>query len=478
MSAYFSRLKLNVQAPLKLKDLTYKFVVTTNSTKKKIVFDGRFNDEGLTSWTQINNLNTTLIYEIYLRGELLQKVSVKAYSEKKKHSVYTLKTTTEITKKVKENIKEIYLDDGNVGWYLVRQKETMLDWSKRVFKKPLVGSDWDIIRANNPHITNIAPIKILIPGQVIILCNNITAKDLESYKSKAKKVEKKLSLFLKDSQFDPLYFANTYDQLQAIKMNSDIVGLTKEPIEADFSELFIKNMKSDPFIFGSKESIDSGVNLIGEANKEAAESYATLLRHMDNEKTLKSKISTRRNFASFERQYAADIARMKQAANLRFFSWNHGIDLKNNRDAIRRTVFVRAKNFSSIDNYINNMDETSKVSKTLKWGGRLVFAWDIYGSVDSVRKVYKTGDPDATRKEILKQTGKINGGLVGARIGATAGAYLGGLVIGVATAAGLTVGIPVLAVVGVIAVGATLTGGYFGGVTGQAVVEYGYERLK
>jgi hypothetical protein len=26
--------------------------------------------------------------------------------------------------------------------------------------------------------------------------------------------------------------------------------------------------------------------------------------------------------------------------------------------------------------------------------------------------------------------------------------------------------------------GATLTGGYFGGVTGQAVVEYGYEMLK
>lgn len=44
------------------------------------------------------------------------------------------------------------------------------------------------------------------------------------------------------------------------------------------------------------------------------------------------------------------------------------------------------------------------------------------------------------------------------------------------TVVSLTAGIPALAVVGVIAVGATLTGGYFGSVTGQTVVEYGYDR--
>ena len=134
-----------------------------------------------------------------------------------------------------------------------------------------------------------------------------------------------------------------------------------------------------------------------------------------------------------------------------------------------------AKNYSSIDDYIKNMDETSKVSKSLKWGGRLVFAWDIYGSVNSVAQVYEKGVPDGTRKEILKQTDKINGGLLGARIGGSIGTAIGGVVIGVV---GGTVGLPVLAVVGVIAVGGTLIGGYVGGVTGQAVVEYGYERLK
>lgn len=472
---YYSRLKLTVQAPLKLKDLTYKFVVINNNTKKRTQFEGRFDKQGLTGWTEIYNLNTSLIYEVYLRGEILQKISVKPYPDKKTHSVFTIKVTSEITKKVKENIKEIYLEDGVVGWYLVKQKETMLDWSKRIFKKTLIPSDWDVLRANNPHLKNIAAIKILIPGQVIVLCNTTTAKELNNYKSQAEKAELKLEKFLKDPKFDPLYFANSYDQLHEIKKNSDFVGLTNEPVQADFSDLFLQNMKSDPFIFASKESIDSAVNFNSTVNKEVANRYTVLLKKMDEAKQSKNPESFRQNFYLFERANAKEFEALKAASNKRFFSWNHGVNYKDNRDMIRRTVFVRAKNYSSIDDYIKNMDETSKVSKSLKWGGRLVFAWDIYGSVNSVAQVYEKGDSDGTRKEILKQTGKINGGLLGARIGGSIGTAIGGVVIGVV---GGTVGLPVLAVVGVIAVGGTLIGGYVGGVTGQAVVEYGYERLK
>ena len=464
---YYSRLKLTVQAPLKLKDLTYKFVVINNNTKKRTQFEGRFDKQGLTGWTEIYNLNTSLIYEVYLRGEILQKISVKPYPDKKTHSVFTIKVTSEITKKVKENIKEIYLEDGVVGWYLVKQKETMLDWSKRIFKKTLIPSDWDVLRANNPHLKNIAAIKILIPGQVIVLCNTTTAKELNNYKSQAEKAELKLEKFLKDPKFDPLYFANSYDQLHEIKKNSDFVGLTNEPVQADFSDLFLQNMKSDPFIFASKESIDSAVNFNSTVNKEVANRYTVLLKKMDEAKQSKNPESFRRNFYLFERANAKEFEALKAASNKRFFSWNHGVNYKDNRDMIRRTVFVRAKNYSSIDDYIKNMDETSKVSKSLKWGGRLVFAWDIYGSVNSVAQVYEKGDSDGTKKEILKQTGKINGGLLGARIGGSIGTAIGGVVIGVV---GGTVGLPVLAVVGVIAVGGTLIGGYVGGVTGQAVV--------
>lgn len=472
---HHSRLKLNVQAPLKLKDLTYKFVVHNKSTNKQTIFEGRFDEQGFTQWYEIHNINTVLIYEVYIRGEPLQKISAKAYSTKSNWSAFSIKTTSAITKKTTENIKEIYLNDGKVGWYLVKQKETMMDWSKRVFKRPLTCSDWDVLRSNNAHIENIAPIKILIPGQILILSNSTTAKDLADYRVKASQAESKLKSLLKDSSFDPLYFANTYDQLQEIKKQSDLVGFVKEPITPDFHELFAENLKKDPFVFAAKEGVDSAVNLIGHANKEAASSYTALLKYMDYEKSIKSKISTRRHFAGFERQYASDIKRMNQAAGQKFFSWNHGINYKNDRDAIRRTVFVRAKNNSSIDEYIKNMDETSKVSKGLKYGGRLVFAWDIISSGQSVADVYKTGDSEATRKEIIKQTGKIEGGLIGGVLGAKAGAAVGAIVIGVA---GGTVGLPVLVVLGVAGVVFTLGGGYLGGVTGATIAEYSYERLK
>jgi hypothetical protein len=126
---------------------------------------------------------------------------------------------------------------------LVKQKETMMDWSKRVFKRPLTSSDWDVLRSNNAHIENIAPIKILIPGQILILSNSTTAKDLADYRVKASQAESKLKSLLKDSSFDPLYFANTYDQLQEIKKQSDLVCFVKEPITPDFHELFAENLK-------------------------------------------------------------------------------------------------------------------------------------------------------------------------------------------------------------------------------------------
>ncbi|WP_288384154.1 hypothetical protein [uncultured Acinetobacter sp.] len=468
---YHSRLKLNVQTPLKLRDITYRFVVYNTSANKQTKFEGKFDEVGFTEWYEIYNINTVLIYEIYIRGELLQKISAKAYPTKDKWSAYTLKTTSEVTKKVNENIKEIYLSDGVVGWYLVKQKETMLDWSKRVFKKPLIASDWDILRVNNTHISDIAPIKILTPGQVIILCNNTTSKDLNDYRVKAKKIESKLNSLRQDPSFDPSYFANTYDQLQEIKKKSDLVGLIKEPIIPDFYEVFSSNLKKDPFIFAAKEGIDSAINLIGHANKEAADSFTALLKHMDHEKTIKSKVSTRRNFAAFERKYAEDIKRMNRAAGQKFFAWNHGINYKNNRDAIRRTVFVRAKSYNSIDEYIKNMDETSKVSKGLKYGGRIIFVLDVLSSGQSVADVYKTGDSDATRKEIIKQTAKIEGGLAAGALGA----YIGGMIV---TAVVGTAGLPVLVIAGVAAVSITLGSGYVGGVAGASIAEYSYDKIK
>ncbi|MCZ3210954.1 hypothetical protein NYZ42_18390, partial [Acinetobacter baumannii] len=83
----------------------------------------------------------------------------------------------------------------------------MADLSKRVYKKPFSASEWVVLRANNPHIKNMAPIRILTPGQVIILSNSTTANELQTYKKEAQEAQKKLDEMKRDKNFDEQFFA-------------------------------------------------------------------------------------------------------------------------------------------------------------------------------------------------------------------------------------------------------------------------------
>lgn len=65
---------------------------------------------------------------------MIQRVSAKAYPKPNNWSFFDFKTTEEMTKKVQENIKEIHLNNGEVAWYLIKKKESVVSWSQRVFK--------------------------------------------------------------------------------------------------------------------------------------------------------------------------------------------------------------------------------------------------------------------------------------------------------------------------------------------------------
>lgn len=420
MSAYFSRLKLNVQAPLKLKDLTYKFVVTTNSTKKKIVFDGRFNDEGLTSWTQINNLNTTLIYEIYLRGELLQKVSVKAYSEKKKHSVYTLKTTTEITKKVKENIKEIYLNDGEVAWYLIKKSETMADWSKRVFKKPLTSSDWDVLRANNPHIKNMAPIRILTPGQVIILSNSTTAKELQNYKKEAQEAQKKLDEMKRDKNFNDQFFAQNYEFLYDALADNRTQLTNKNIFENNNHPLiqkFEKPSDDSSIAWGAiaKGGVDATLAFHEGTVTRMNKIHGELALKMAEEKAKGSGLANPKNFKAFRNKYKDLYRQLDHEYSKGVFKWDQSIKTNNMRRIINQSSLARGTTYKGgMKEYVEKMVELGKMSKVIKGGGYLFLALDIYNAGDAIANA----KPEEKTKTTVVETSKLAGGLAGGALGA------------------------------------------------------------
>ena len=89
---HYSKLELKVDSPLKLKDLKYKFIVKNNQSKKITLSDlGNFDDKGFTKLYEIYNLNTTLTYEIYLRGEVIQTISAKPYPGKNNWSLFKIK---------------------------------------------------------------------------------------------------------------------------------------------------------------------------------------------------------------------------------------------------------------------------------------------------------------------------------------------------------------------------------------------------
>ena len=416
---HYSRLKLTVQAPLKLKDLTCKFVVINNNTKKKIEFEERFNEQGLTGWTEIYNLNTSLIYEVYLRGEILQKISVKLYKDKKTHSVFTIKVTAKMTKNVKENIKEIYLNDGEVAWYLIKKTETMLDWAKRVFKKSLIASDWDILRANNPHISNMAPIRLLTPGMVVVLSNSTTAKELPQYKKDAQEAQKNLEQMKKDKDFDAEFFAQNYeffyDALNDSRTeitNTNIFINNDHPLVQKFD-----NTQNDSGVaWGAiaKGGIDGVLSFTDGATQRMHRIHGELALKMAEEKAKGSSLANPKNFKAFRKKYAHLYDELNRESAKKLFKWDQSIKTNNMRRMIGQSSLARGVTYKGgMKEYVKKMTELGKMSKSIKGGGYLFLALDIYNAGDAI----VNAKPEEKARTTVVESSKIAGGLAGAAFG-------------------------------------------------------------
>ena len=452
---HYSRLKLTVQAPLKLKDLTYKFVVINNSTKKKTSFDGRFDEQGLTGWTEIYNVNTSLIYEVYLRDEILQKISVKPYPNKKTHSIFTIKVTSEITKNVKENIKEIYLNDDEIAWYMIKKTETMHDWAKRVFKKPLIASDWDTLKANNPHISNMAPIKLLTPGQVIILSNSTTAKKLAQYKKDAQEAQQNLEQMKQDKKFDAEFFAQNYEFFDSALRNEDYVGISHTPIESvDGTGTMVATT--------AKNTVDGALLFVEETKNKTLGSYSQIVKNYALEHQKKTRLANPKHFSKFEAANASLFKDFDNNISKKMFKWDTGIQTTNLRRNLQSTAFVRGAHYQGgLPAYLKNMDEVGRVTTVLKQGGNFMVGVGIAEAGINIYQATETGDNKQIRKAVIVEPLKLGGSIYGGAKGAALGATAAVLVIGVGTGG-----------IGLIVIGAcAIAGGIGGGIVGSEIGE-------
>ena len=132
------------------------------------------------------------------------------------------------------------------------------------------------------------------------------------------------------------------------------------------------------------------------------------------------------------------------------------------RQQIKKNVHARPSSYKGgIKAYAKNFRNMGKVDKFTKVGGNLLIAASVGDATMNVKDAYNTGDSDHTQKTIIKETLKLEGSLGGA------GLASGGVMLA-ATAFGLGTGGLGFIVVGVVAAGAGLVGGHYGGIAGQS----------
>ncbi len=445
---HYSRLKLTVQAPLKLKDITYKFVVKNKITKKTTNFEGRFDENGLTIWYEINNLNTSLAYIIYLRGTVLQTISAQAYLNKKTQSVYKLKTTSEITKKTKENIKKIQIDDREVAWYLIKKSEPVFAWTQRIFKKPLSRSEWDILKTNNAHLPNLVSMGVLQPGQVIILSNTKTAKELPEYKKYAQQAQKTLTEMQKDRDFDAEFFAQNYEFFYDAITNKNAKIVNKDILEND-DHLTIKFKEKESFL-EQKIAVDATVTLLEGNAHRIYTAHGQLAEKLAEERAKGSTYGNPKNFNLFKKKYSHLYTQIQSESTQKFLRYDQSIKTDNMRRILSQSAPSRDKNYKGgIKEYSKKMVEIGKFSKQLKLVGYLAIASDVLKAGFEIAEA----NPEDRAKTTVVETAKIAGGF-------GAGVVVSAIVVGVATGgAGLVV-------LGVVAVSGAFASKAFGDMSG------------
>ncbi|WP_225761700.1 hypothetical protein [Acinetobacter sp. Marseille-P8610] len=445
MATHYSRLQFKLKPPLQFKDFSFQFLVVNRELGKTVFKDeGNFDDHGFGKWFHIYQPNRLLMYKIKYRGEVIKTVTAKAYPEPNKWSLFEFKTTVEATVKAKENIKEIQIHDGEVAWYLIKKAEPVMTWSQRIFKKPLSAKDWEILKANNPHLSNLVSMGVLQPGQVVIIANSTTAKELSEYKKQAQQAQQNLEQMKKDKDFDAEFFAQNYEFFYdaLLRENTKIVGKkVLNDNEHPLTILFDQDEKKDSF-FEQKMAADAALVMVEGQATRIYRIHGELAQKFAEERASGSGLANPKNFARFKQKYASLYNQLDQESVKRFLRWDQSIRTNNMRRMLSQSAFVRDSSYQGgIKDYVKKMGEIGKFASQLKIAGYMSIAADVGSSGVAV---YEAAPEDKARTTVVETT------KVGVGIGFGIGT--GVLIVGLATGgAGLVV-------IGIVAASAMVAG--------------------
>ncbi|WP_228154396.1 hypothetical protein [Acinetobacter indicus] len=349
--------------------------------------------------------------------------------------------TVRKTENVKENIQEIRINDGEVAWYLVKKTEPVMTWAQRVFKKPLTEKDWGILKANNPHLTNLVSMGVLQPGQVVIISNSTTAKELPEYKKQAQQAHQNLEQMKKEKDFDAVFFAQNYEFFYDALLQENAKIVNKNIFEENDHPLTIKfNKQEEDGFFEQKMAVDASLSLVEGQAHRVYRLHGELALKYAEEQAKGSGLANPKNFTQFKQKYANLYRELDNEGTKKFLRWDQSIKTTNMRRMLKQSALVRDNNFKGgLKEYAKEMGKIGKFATQLKIAGYVSIATDIVGS--SI-KVYEAAPEDKARTTVV-ETAKV-----GAGIGF--GIYASYLIVGLAT------GGTGLIVIGIVAAGAAI----------------------
>lgn len=468
MTTKYTRLQLKVSDKVDISLIKYDVTVAYESlsskpTSKKphpLGTNLSFDEKG---YSKTHPLSARKIKEIkyYVKdskGDLIQSVTAKALTTKGLASSYKLKTTKASVMKDPRNNRIVGVDTTEVAWVIIEKQETVQSFLTRIYERPYRKDVEEVIfRENNSHLTG-SPVLTLQAGDFVILSNtaNSSNKELIKLKKEAKLAKVEFDKVEKEFGFDSERFARNIDFLHDVILNSEYVALTEKHKSSQEPS---NSVNYAAVAAGTSQGI---VTFNEISNKKVTEAYVKIVEAMDYEKTNKTKLANPKNFKLFKRKYTKLFKNFDNSFSQSYFKYNFGIQTGKLRQQIKKNVHARPSSYKGgIKAYAKNFRNMGKVDKFTKVGGNLLIAASVGDATMNVKDAYNTGDSDHTQKTIIKETLKLEGSLGGA------GLASGGVMLA-ATAFGLGTGGLGFIVVGVVAAGAGLVGGHYGGIAGQS----------
>ncbi|WP_228278793.1 hypothetical protein [Acinetobacter indicus] len=317
----------------------------------------------------------------------------------------------------------------------------MMTWAQRVFKKPLTEKDWGVLKANNPHLTNLVSIGVLQPGQVVIISNSTTAKELPEYKKQAQQAHDNLEQMKKEKDFDAVFFAQNYEFFYDALLQENAKIVNKNIFEENDHPLTIKfNKQEEDGFFEQKMAVDGSLSLVEGQAHRVYRLHGELALKYAEEQAKGSGLANPKNFTQFKQKYANLYRELDNEGTKKFLRWDQSIKTTNMRRMLKQSALVRDNNFKGgLKEYAKEMGKIGKFATQLKIAGYVSIATDVVGS--SI-KVYEAAPEDKARTTVV-ETAKV-----GAGIGF--GIYASYLIVGLAT------GGTGLIVIGIVAAGAAI----------------------